>query len=210
TLRDSKGCTAFVPVTITQPGLLTITIDSIANVLCFGEAQGGIFISVSGGTTPYSFNWSNSNTDQNDTNLVAGTYNVTVVDGHGCNASSGATITQPTLLSLNIATYHNLNCYNDSSGYVYVTANGGVPPYAYAWSNGATTQDITVLGPGTYTLTVTDANGCQANISQTITQPTQLTSTISSTPVTCNGAANGTVTLTVSGGTAPQTFLWNN
>ena len=210
TLRDSRGCTDFITTTVTQPALLSIQIDSIENVLCNGQSQGGIFITVNGGTSPYGFNWSNGATTQNVTNLSAGTYNVTVLDAKGCNSSSGATITQPLPLFVNVASAHNLSCYNDSSGFVYVSVNGGVPPYFYNWSNGATTQDISTLGAGTYSLTVVDANACQATVTQTINQPTQLTSTIAATNVTCNGAANGSVTFSPAGGVTPYTYLWNN
>ena len=209
-LRDSKGCTAFVPVSISQPGLLTITIDSLQNVLCSGQAQGGIFIHVNGGTGPYSFSWSNSATTQNVTNLGAGTFNVTVIDAKGCNSSSGATISQPLPLFLNIAGYSNLSCYNDSSGYIYVNADGGMPSYSYTWSNGDVTQDISGLSQGNYSLTVHDMNGCQQTISQTINQPLQLGSGIAGTNVTCSGASNGSVTLTVTGGTPAYSYFWSN
>ena len=210
TLRDSRGCTAFITTTVTQPALLDILIDSVQNVLCSGQSQGAIFITVNGGTTPYTYKWSNTATTQNVSNLTAGTYNVTVLDAKGCNSSSGATITQPLPLFVNVASAHNLTCYQDSSGHVYASVSGGVPPYKYNWSNGATTQDISNLGAGTYTLTVLDANLCQATVTQTISQPTQLTSTISASNVTCHGAANGSVTFSANGGVTPYTYLWNN
>ena len=210
TLRDSKGCTDFIQVSITQPGVLDVIIDSIQNVLCNGAGQGAIFISVSGGTSPFSFTWSNSATTQNISNLTAGTYNVNVIDSNGCRASAGATISQPLPLFLNVATYHNLSCYNDSTGYIYINTSGGVPPYSYSWSNGDTTQDVTKLDTGTYTVTVVDANGCSKIISQAITQPAPITDSISGQNITCSGASNGSVTLTVNGGTSPYSYLWSN
>jgi gliding motility-associated-like protein len=210
TLRDSRGCTDFITTTVTQPAVLDVLIDSIQNDLCSGQSQGAIYITVTGGNIPYSYSWSNSATTQNVTNLTAGTYNVTILDSKGCNSSSGATITQPLPLFVNVASASNLACYKDSAGHVYVSVSGGVPPYTYNWSNGATTEDISGLGAGTYTLTVLDANSCSATVTQTISQPTQLTSTISATNVTCNGAANGSVTFSASGGVTPYTYLWNN
>jgi len=210
TLRDSRGCTDFISATIIQPAMLNAVVDSIHNISCNGSSQGAIYISVSGGTTPYTYSWSNSSTAQNLTNAAAGTYFVTITDAKGCNTTVEGTITEPVSLFANVATAHNLNCYNDSSGYIYVTANGGVPPYQYSWSNGATTQDISGLHAGTYGVTIQDANGCQVNLSQLITQPTQLTSTIAATPVSCNGASNGSVTFSAGGGTSPYTYLWNN
>ncbi len=210
TLRDSKGCTDFVNVTITQPGQLQAQIDSILNIGCNGGTTGGIYISVSGGNTPYTFNWSNGATTEDITGLTAGTYNVAITDNKGCTTSVGATITQPLPLFLNIASYQNLLCYNDSSGAIDVTANGGVPPYTFAWSNTATTEDIYGLLPGTYSVTVTDANGCQKDITQVVTEPTQLTSVAFAVPVLCAGASSGSVDLEVTGGTTPYNYVWNN
>ncbi len=210
TLRDSRGCTDFISTTITQPTALVANVDSVHNISCSGSSQGSIYISVSGGTTPYTFSWSNGATTQNASNLGAGTYNVTIQDAKGCTTSTGATITQPVSLFANVATVHNLSCFNDSSGFIYTTASGGVPPYNYSWSTGATTQDVSGLHAGTYTMTVQDANGCQANITQAVTQPTQLSSTISASNVTCNGNSNGSVTFSVSGGTSPYTYVWSN
>jgi gliding motility-associated-like protein len=210
TLRDSKGCTDFVNVTITQPNPLTAQIDSIQNIGCNGSSSGGIFITVSGGNPAYTFAWSNGANTEDITGIPAGTYNVAITDTKGCTTSVGATITQPLPLFVNVASYHDLLCYNDSSGSIDITANGGVPPYAFVWSNTETTEDIYGLLPGTYSATVTDANNCSVTISQSVNQPTQLTSTISPTPVLCAGAASGSVDLTVSGGTSPYNYLWNN
>lgn len=210
TLRDSKGCTDFVNVTITQPSQLQAQIDSVFNIGCNGASSGAIYITVSGGNPTYNFLWSNGAITEDVTGLVAGTYNVAITDSKGCTASVGATISQPLPLFLNIASYRDLLCYNDSSGTIDITANGGVPPYSFVWSNGETTEDIYGLVPGTYSATVTDANGCQETISQSIVEPTQLASTISSTQVLCAGGANGSVDLDVTGGTTPYNYVWNN
>jgi gliding motility-associated-like protein len=210
TLRDSKGCTDFVNVTITQPAQLQAQIDSVGNIACNGGTTGGIYISVSGGNPGYTYLWSNGATTEDITGLAAGTYNATITDTKGCTTSIGATLSQPLPLFLNIASYQNLLCYNDSSGAIDITANGGVPPYSFAWSNSATTEDIYNIQPGTYSVTVTDANGCQKDISQVITEPTQLSSTIAATPVLCAGAASGNVDLDVTGGTVPYNYVWNN
>lgn len=207
--RDSKGCTDFVTVTIAQPSAVSVTIDSIVDLLCFGSATGAIYITPSGGTAPYTFNWSNGTSNEDLTGVSGGTYNVTVTDSKGCSAANGATISQPLELFLNIATYSDLLCINDSTGSVDLTANGGVPPYSYAWSNGATTEDISGLLSGSYTATVTDANGCQKTITQVVSQPTALVSSITGTNVTCNGLANGAADLTVSGGTSPYYYQWS-
>ena len=209
--RDSKGCTASFNVDITQPAPLIIAIDSIANVTCANSGNGGIYTSVSGGTPGYTYLWSNAGVNTpNDLNISGGTYNVTVTDANNCTATNGATVGSPAALSLNIALHNNPFCNNDSSGAILLTANGGVAPYAYAWSNGATTQDLDSLGAGTYVATVTDINGCQNTISQTLTNPTALVASVVSTNVTCAGANDGTAGVTASGGNPPYTYLWSN
>ena len=210
TLRDSKGCTDFVNLTITQPNQLQAQIDSIFNIGCNGASSGAIYITVNGGNPSYNFLWSNGATTEDITGIVAGTYNVAITDSKGCTTSVGATISQPLPLFVNVASYHDLLCYNDSSGSIDITANGGVPPYSFVWSDGETTEDIYGLLPATYSATVTDANGCQQTVSQTIGEPTQLSSTVTSTQVLCSGAASGSVDLTVSGGTIPYNYVWNN
>lgn len=210
TLRDSKGCTDFLSVTITQPTQLSVNIDSVRNVGCNGASSGAVFITASGGTAPYTFLWSNGNTLEDADTLIAGTYTVTITDSKGCTTFGSATVSQPIPLFVSVASYKDLKCYNDSSGTIDVTVNGGVPPYSYLWNNGATTEDLANLDSATYTLTVTDVNGCQQVVTQAIDQPNILASTISQSPVTCNGLSDGDIDLTVTGGTGPYSYFWNN
>ncbi|MFN8298203.1 MAG: SprB repeat-containing protein [Chitinophagales bacterium] len=110
---------------------------------------------------------------------------------------------------VNVAGYSNLLCYGDTSGNIDITANGGVPPYSYAWNTGATTEDLSGLLSGTYTATVTDNNGCTATISQTLAEPVVLSSSVVGTNVLCYGTATGSADLTVTGGTQPYVFQWS-
>ncbi len=210
TLRDSKGCTDFLPVTITQPTQLSVTIDQVQNVGCNGASTGAIFVTASGGTAPYSFNWSNGDTLEDADTLIAGTYTVTITDSKGCATFGSATVSQPIPLFVSVASYKDLKCFNDSSGTIDVTVNGGVPPYSYLWNTGETSEDLANLDSATYTLTVTDVNGCQQVVAQAIDQPDILASTISQSPVSCNGLSDGNIDLTVTGGTGPYSYFWNN
>jgi len=127
---------------------------------------------------PYAYTWSNGATTQDISGLLAGTYTVTVTDAKGdslgCTATTSVTITQPTPVALS-STQVNVLCNGASTGSIDLSVSGGVAPYTYTWSNGATTQDISSLAAGTYTVTVNDANGsvsgCTATTSVTITQP---------------------------------------
>ncbi len=208
-MRDSKGCNDFKTVTISQPNQLAVNIDSVINAGCFGATTGGIYISINGGTAPYTYNWSNGTTNQDVTGVGAGSYIVTVTDSKGCTTTGGATVTQPLQLTASVASFHNLNCFNDSTGSIDISVGGGVPSYVFNWSNGKTTEDINTLGAGTYTVTITDANGCTTFLSQTITEPAQLTTTISATSIGCNGG-NANVDLNPTGGTTPYNYFWNN
>ncbi len=207
--KDSKGCTDYITVNITQPSQLNVMVDVVNNVGCYGTSTGEIFVSTSGGTAPYSYLWSNGVTTEDNLNVPVGTYTLTVTDSKGCITSTGATVTQPLPLTISLASYHNLRCYNDSSGSIDITVNGGVSPYLFAWSNGATSEDVLNLHAGTYFVTVQDGNGCLKYDTVTITQPAQLTSSIVGTNATCNGFTNGNIDLTVNGGSSPYTYNWN-
>ena len=209
--RDSRGCTESVTVTIGGPSsALSVSIDSITNVPCFGATTGAIYITVSGGSPAYTFNWSNGVVTEDNVGITGGPYSVTVTDSHGCPpVIANATVGSPYQLSLNIASYRNPLCFNDSTGNVIIDEAGGVPPYSFAWSNGGIAQDILNVPAGNYTVTVTDTNGCQSNISQTLVNPTQLVISVTGTDVTCHGAADGTATVSPSGGTPGYTFQWS-
>jgi gliding motility-associated-like protein len=211
TITDSHSCTSTATVTLTEPALLTATISSSANVNCFGQNNGSATVTAAGGTTPYTYHWSNGPATPNNPNLVAGTYTVTVTDAHNCTATASVTITQPALLTSAISSSTNVSCNGGSDGTATVSANGGTPAYTFVWSNGAVTSSITNLAAGTYNVTVTDTHGCSATSSVTITQPAVLTATISaSTNVSCFGGNNGSATVTAAGGTAPYGYLWSN
>jgi hypothetical protein len=130
------------------------------NVNCNGFATGTINANPVGGQGPYTYLWSNGQTTQTVNGLIAGTYTVVVTDNLGCTVSGSATITQPAAPILLQETHVNVLCFGNNTGSIDVTVSGGTLPYTYLWSNGATTQDLSNLIAGTYSITVTDANGC--------------------------------------------------
>ncbi|GAA4463597.1 hypothetical protein GCM10023093_12430 [Nemorincola caseinilytica] len=207
-ITDAHGYSITRSVTVTEPTTLVASATS-ENVRCYGEANGSIDLSVSGGTTAYTYNWSNGATTQDLSGLVAGTYSVLVTDTHGCTATVTKTITQPAVLGAT-ASSTNALCYGCNNGTASVTATGGTTSYTYLWSNGATTANVTGLTAGTYTVTVTDAHGCTTVETVTLTQPEEFTASVTNTNVNCNGGNNATADLTVSGGTAPYTYVWSN
>ena len=183
------------------------------NVNCTGGNNGSISLNVSGGTSPFSYNWSNGATTQNISGLTSGSYAVTITDANGCTFSLSEIITQPsTSLSSAITSSQNINCFGNATGSIDLSANGGTTPYNYNWSNGATSEDLNAIAAGTYTVTITDANGCTSSQSATLTQPSAtLTSSINNlTNVGCYGQSTAAILINVNGGTTPYSYLWSD
>ncbi|MBI2966631.1 MAG: PKD domain-containing protein [Bacteroidetes bacterium] len=205
---DANGCLKSNNVTITQPAQLSAT-ASVSYVSCFAGSDGGVDITVSGGTSPYTFIWSNSAISEDVTGLTAGTYTVTITDSCSATVTASGTLTQPGALSLSLVKT-NVTCNSVNNGSVNLTASGGVTPYTYLWSNNATSEDVSNLAPATYTVTVTDVCGQTATGTAVITEPAAVSVTISGSNVTCYGLGNGSATATAAGGTVPYIYQWNN
>ncbi|MFL5765659.1 MAG: gliding motility-associated C-terminal domain-containing protein [Bacteroidia bacterium] len=207
---DINGCNDTGVVTITEPPLLLANPVS-TNVLCFGACNGTATSTPTGGTPPYSYNWSPGSPTGDGTptitNLCPGAYSVTVMDSHSCVSTQGVVVTEPPALTAN-ATHTNVTCNGACNGTASAAPTGGTPGYTYAWSTGATTSTISGLCPGSYTVTVSDANLCTNSQTVVITQPSSLTVSVSSTALACNGYCNATATATILGGTPTYTIDW--
>jgi hypothetical protein len=209
TVTGANGCDAVASATLIQPNELAVN-SAVTQVYCIGGATGAINLTVTGGTTPYTYNWGGGITTEDRTGLSAGTYNVTITDANTCSITRTITIIQPVSPFTATATVTNVKCNGGANGVVNLTASGGTYPYSYLWSNGATTEDIFNRTSGTYTVTVTDARGCVATLSRTITQPAALSLTNTVTSVNCNGGATGAINLTPTGGTPSLSISWSN
>jgi hypothetical protein len=167
---------------------------------------------MAGGTSPYTYAWTKDAvayaTTEDITGLAAATYALTVTDNKGCTVTASAVVNQPALLTVAVTTYNNLTCYNSNDGAIDITVGGGTTAYSYAWSNSATTEDLTGLAIGTYTVTVTDSKGCTVTTSQVITQPDLLEASTTKTDVNCLESTNGTATASAVGGTGAYTYAW--
>ncbi|MBK9399816.1 MAG: gliding motility-associated C-terminal domain-containing protein [Bacteroidetes bacterium] len=213
TVTDSKGCTSTLNRSVNQPLAALTTGASQTNVNCFGQSTGAISVTVSGGTTPYTYLWNNGAQTQNINSLSAGIYSVTVTDAVGCTSVISRTITQPTAtLTASTSSTNAVSCFGGSNGSIALNINGGTTPYSYNWNTGATTQNLSGLSAGNYSVTVTDANNCTSAVSSiSITQPTAaLNATSAKVNVACFGNASGSVNITTIGGTSPYTYQWNN
>lgn len=210
-ITDNAGCTGSMNVNITQPSAALSATVNTTPTGC-GTSTGTATVNVSGGTTNYSYVWSNSpSTTSSATSLPAGAGTVTITDALGCQLVENFSISTPGSISVNVTSQTNVNCFGQNTGAVTVSASGGTPTYNYVWDSGLTsgaTQNG--LMAGTYNVTVTDQNGCSANTSVTITQPSAaLSANVNTTPGTC-GANDGQATVNVSGGTTNYTYSWSN
>ncbi|MGQ0827654.1 MAG: PKD domain-containing protein [Bacteroidota bacterium] len=200
--------TGVTTVVFSIPSNPSLNNSNKTDVSCNGGNNGSATISVSGGTSPYTYTWSPSaGTGPTISNLTAGTYSLTVTDNAGCSATTTTTILQPTALSLN-SLGSTLNCVGGTDGSVAVTASGGTAPYTYLWTSGSTDASVLNLSAGTYTLTVTDNNGCTKNATATVASPAPIVLTPSSTDATCGGS-NGSASVSVSGGSSPYAYSWS-
>jgi gliding motility-associated-like protein len=209
TVTDTKGCTDTVHITISTSTPLSVSVGSFSNVSCYGQNTGSASVNVSGGTGPYTYNWSNGGTTSSISNVPAGSYGVTVTDQNGCAGTALISIAQPPQLNAIISSSININCFGQNTGSAFTAVSGGTPGYTYLWSNGSTASSIFGATTGTYSVVVTDANGCHDTAQTTITQPPALNVSINTANATCsqnNGWANANVT----GGTSPYTYNWSN
>jgi hypothetical protein len=212
TITDANSCTATQSVTITEPSIMTTSIATQTNVSCNGGSNGSATITATGGSGIYTYSWSPSGGTGNTANgLTAGTYTATITDENGCTATQSVTITEPLVLSASIGGQTEVSCNSGSDGSATVSVTGGTGPYTYSWAPfGGTADTATGLAAGTYTVTITDSNGCTTTQSFTITEPTALVASASAqTDITCNGDANGSATVAATGGTGSYTYSWS-
>ncbi len=203
--------------TISSPTPVNLTVTDKKNASCLGEANGTITVQGAGGVGGYAYsidngvNWQSANTF---TGLAKGSYTLTVRDANNCsgNAFQTVTISEPAAaLTSGVTSYSDPTSTTRTDGSINIAANGGTPPYTYLWNNGATTQNISGLGGGTYTVTVTDANSCTATTdSLALVPPPPITIKFTTTSISCHGSSDGAIQATVSGGTKPYTYAWSN
>jgi hypothetical protein len=200
-VTDANGCTQTATTTVTEPPLLTSSIPTGTNVLCFNQSNGSATANAAGGSGAYTFAWNTSpvQTSSVASNLPAGNYTVLVTDANGCTTSSNITITQPTQLGVTIPTTVDELCNGASTGSAVASANGGSPNYSYQWSPaGGTGASANNLPAGNYTVVITDNNGCTAMETTTITEPPALTLSVNTPNVICI-SQSATISATATG-----------
>ena len=228
TVQDANLCLFQLSVVVGSPTALAVT-STPTNVLCTGDQTGAILITPSGGVSPYTVDWlfplangpcilpvtSTISAPYTQAGLCAGNYIISITDANGCPDTISVPITEPVSLPSSTASQINNPCYGDALGVASVSAFGGTPGYTYSWTTttgnipGPSTTPIIGTAPngliaGTYTATITDANGCTTTNTVIITEPgTAIGAAATSTPVSCNTYLDGTITVTAIGGTPP-------
>jgi gliding motility-associated-like protein len=194
TVQDANNCVASSSMTLTESDAIEISFQT-NDVSCFGGSDGGATVTVTGGSGNFTFEWSGPNgytsTAQNPSNMPGGNFTLIATDEDGCSALANLTIGQPgTAASVSIAPPGEI-CFNAANGTAVATASGGISPYTFTWSNGQTSATASALSAGSYTVTATDNNGCEATAQVNIIQQDALSIQLSQEPASCNGTSDG-------------------
>lgn len=208
TVSDGLGCSAVATAIIQDLPEMVLSTTASPN-LCFGEANGTVNVVItSGGTGPFSYEWSIAQSGSSLSGLSAGTYQVTATDANGCTAISTATVAEPAALALSLSAATPPLCTGATNGSLAVQVSGGTSPYTYQWDSGQQTASISGLGAGTYTLAVTDANGCEASFQTSLDATVTIDLAVNTTAQTCVGLNNGQAVANVTG-PGPFTYQWS-
>ena len=224
TVMDNCSVEKTASYTLTEPAVLTLTesADDHQDVSCYNGTNGSVTVNVTGGTSTYQYKVGINGSYGNATAETSFTYanrpaekdTLYVKDANGCEASIPVEITQPEELELHeiTASHIDVTCHGDADGEIAVAATGGFGTYLYNWNNGGyggnSAKDQ--LTAGTYTIVVKDGHQCTASVTVVITEPEELTATIEGTNISCYDETDGTITVSVSGGTEPYTYRWND
>lgn len=221
-VTDANGCTesSSNPLlndtsnyTITQPSAPVSALETTIDVICRGGSTGSIILNPSGGTAPsgaYSYLWNNGQTTQSINNLTAGTYNYTVTDAKGCSFSDTVAIFQPLTLLSSTTSFDSVLCFGTQTGTMSVSVSGGISPYLYVWSNGATSSSYNNVFAGTYTVSITDSLGCVISDTVNVLEPTQISNFFSGDSISCPFGNDGVLISNASGGTPPFNYTWSS
>ncbi len=218
TVTDADGCTGTSTVLVTAPSVIDPVSGSLS-ASC-GSPNGTAFASSTGGTPAYSYSWNTGSTDSVVSGLISGSYSLTVTDAKGCTQSLVQVVNNTGGPALSSGILSEPSCNGSSNGSAQVGISGGTPGYSYSWSNGSTSFNgaisgsgltLSDLSAGTYSVTITDAIGCQAQSTVSITAPSALISSLPvSANVSCFGGSNGMIVCNVTGGTPGYTYSWSN
>lgn len=215
TVTDFNGCTKTKTISVTQPSSPLSLTETHEHVTCFGGNNGNIDVSIQGGTTPYSFLWSNGAISEDVSLLLAGNYSLLMTDANGCNLTFAVTINQPSTPVSITSAVTDVNCFGGTDGDINITTSGGTPPYQYSWVNSSfvlslTQEDAINFPADMYWVTILDSQNCELVDSFSIQEPPQIVFDFQTIDVKCYGEATGIIDLSVTGGVSPYQYAWNN
>ncbi|MCP4123056.1 MAG: T9SS type A sorting domain-containing protein [Bacteroidetes bacterium] len=213
-VEDATGCTyTSAIILVGESDLLVVSGGTTADADCNGASTGSVTgISVTGGTEPYSYLWSDGTATLDHSALTAGAHQLTVTDANGCETLSTIYVIQePATISITSVVVTDALCNGEATGAIDIEVTGGTPPYTYLWDNSEATEDISGLIAGDYSVTITDAADCTFESTVTVGEPEAMDlSAVSVTDASCNGGDDGAIDITVTGGTPPYTYSWDN
>lgn len=217
-IEDEYGCAVAKTFEIREPTKLTSAVASTTKVLCAGDESGGIELAVAGGieTAAYQFEWERNGmpfpaNSQNLRDIPAGTYQVTVVDANGCSSViSAIQITEPSAAIVINYSKTDISCYGANDGSLDLDVSGGLPPYTIQWSFGSSQSGFDNLGPGDYTLTVSDQSGCIRSQTINIADAPLFKSDPEVENISCFGEKDGSIKLNLQGGVGATTIRWDH
>ncbi len=205
-VRDAMDCIVTTSITISEPPPLTLSLI-IENIPCEGNSSGKVQSIVHGGVAPYRYLWTNGDTTEALMDVPSGAYTLQVTDASGCSIEGSATLNATPGIALSLE-QQDVLCFGQNNGVLEAMVEGGLEPLNYQWSTGNTNTKIANLSPGSYSLTVTDDNGCYDTISTIINEPPALNIDLLVQQISCAGAADGSANAMPSGGVAPYHFSW--
>jgi hypothetical protein len=214
-IKDGNGCKLSLGTTVPTNTPVAGSILPSSPVRCKGESNGALDLTPSGGVSPYTYLWSNGKTTEDISGIPAGTYSVEITDFKSCKKTVSYSLSEPLVLaaSANLSDYNgfNVGCSGSLNGSIDLAVTGGTIPYSYAWSTSATTQDLSGLGAGHYSVNITDTRGCAVTKAFDLTTPDPLSLTIASAQnISCSGGNNGSISLSALGGTESYLYSINS
>lgn len=218
TVVDDHQCTATLDVTFVDPDAMGTEVNATTDVTCFGQSDGAATFTITGGTLPYVVTLDpnipditlNNEDPYTINTLWAATYNVNIVDAHGCTATMNIVINQPDTLDAEARVVSNVQCFGASDGHVAASATGGTVPYNFVWDDEHHDADLENVVTGFYVVTVTDFNGCIATDTAYVSEPELLSLELVSVTESCNGEETAVIDVDVNGGTPGFNFIWSN
>jgi len=210
TITDYNLCTRIDTFIVNEPDQIVLSMTNVG-AAC-GLSNGSATVSPTGGTTPYSYNWSNAGTDQTVIDLTGNLYySVTVTDANACSQNAVTYVEDEGNPTVFIQSIVNVNCNGGNNGEAIAFSAGGTPPYSFSWSSGDSGASISGLEAGDYVVSVSDANGCENTFDFTVNEPDSLYALLNVVGAGCYGDSSGTASLYITneGAGVPYTYEWS-